>query len=1175
MSAPGQDIEQSHAADEPTTSSSPSPSRRDPVEDADDSFTRKRPRLDGGGTNLRAMSIESDSPRKSITSPHKEMVAMTIREHPALSPSPAEDEEHDHIPTGTSTTDRASTPTTSPAMIDGAEDDLTSPPVIEIIDDDDDEPSANFTVQLNAEDYFKQFPYQQRFRSTLEALREITKHVQNSKLGWCCDTLVRLCSHNQDLDIPHDLLPALTQWLHGLPDNPAAHLQSFYVTRILFWSDLANLVDKLLKRRYQWMTAFNTGQDDDMSRYPFGEQFGDDAAVDEAFSGFFGAYVRLCSHLFLVDVHLLNRPRPEEHYPLPLISEKHLRHLHTILRGEKTPLFHLLRREHAVDIRDIGDRLHTDFLTANGAQNLLRLADEAFRQIPTTKQAFIAMYTCQVLGTLGWTICRFPNASSGIDPAEYYRGTLLFFRKYTADLEDPAKITDANVARDMIIYFSSLIQEICQWDEDTAKSLADKLLGFPDPGSLSNSASYTNASTDLNDYLQYPEILPVLIANAWKFKLLRKYIVKGRMELRVMSISFMDTALVELHSEYNAINTSSKHPVLRYLADFLLRGQVVDYIISVDSHPQLISRSGNIVGFLVVTDRWVDSQADAVWKTVSHSTDPRVVAATMTMLRNIIGLMSSSDHLYLCTKIHDLPIESFTLDVLRFLRELTTKLLDRHPPVDWSQGRDNARPWNVCVRLLQDTAPRTGATKHDLDLNTEADDQLRLLACNIPEPDKYAIYQQCLGHIVGRSDAATGSVRVIYILASSGDITFLQQNEDIACQILEETPSFVRKEIENNSHCYQLPALQYRLELLALLVCRTGQIVPEDLYKSLWDHIVGEYALSNRARDLAWTQLLQAIKFSPNNDFCRQLVTTYVPTMNPQHYTPRLYDFVASYNFALTRKSVRIDGVEHLLLQVPGADLLWSLALSSPQGTIEEQAAHLLASRYVQIAQSREVTLPEVEIAHVGLVEQCMKELRSASKTLSAESDQSREDSKLRFGRVLMFLKQMLELIRQQPEFNRARRADSKVEPMDTDLPVMNAITIRYQFENDRQSITIALEDTVEDLSRKLCRATGCTKINLYAGGQKLNTAQRASQKIADTKISGQLLVQPIERGETTQVISAPVAGSSEFETSLVKHFDEIFGWMVADDATSQLVNSITHLRRYGPLLTACSSLTF
>ena len=38
-------------------------------------------------------------------------------------------------------------------------------------------------------------------------------------------------------------------------------------------------------------------------------------------------------------------------------------------------------------------------------------------------------------------------------------------------------------------------------------------------------------------------------------------------------------------------------------------------------------------------------------------------------------------------------------------------------------------------------------------------------------------------------------------------------------------------------------------------------------------------------------------------------------------------------------------------------------------------------------------------------------------------------------------------------------------------------------------------------------------------------------------------------------MISAPVAGCSEFETNLVKHFDEMFAWLDVDHAPNQLVS--------------------
>jgi ubiquitin carboxyl-terminal hydrolase 34 len=188
MSVQHHDIEQPPATDEHATLALPSPPRRDPEPDADDNFTRKRQRLDDGGAVLRAVSTEPESPSKAITSPHKEMVAMTIREHSPPSPSPVPDESCDRTNTGPPSSPK-SPPTRSPIMLDGARDGPDSPPVIEIIDDDEDDPSTGISVQLNVEDYFRQFPYTNRFQGhALHAVRGITEHVAKSKRNTCSKT---------------------------------------------------------------------------------------------------------------------------------------------------------------------------------------------------------------------------------------------------------------------------------------------------------------------------------------------------------------------------------------------------------------------------------------------------------------------------------------------------------------------------------------------------------------------------------------------------------------------------------------------------------------------------------------------------------------------------------------------------------------------------------------------------------------------------------------------------------------------------------------------------------------------------------------------------------------------------------------------------------------------------
>lgn len=926
-----------------------------------------------------------------------------------------------------------------------------------------------------------------------------------------------------------------------------------------FWLEFANLVNAVLRRRYQPINSLATTQHNDLGRYPLGEKF-DSERVDEIFTDFFCAYARVCSLLFLADVHQLSRPRTEEIFPYSLVSDGHIRHLYTLVRREKAPCFHLLHKEYAASTANMNSEIHKAFLSAHGAQNLLALTEEVFHRVPPSAQNEVALYASRSLSLLGWSL-RPPLTVGYCNVPAYCRGVLRFCHQYGSDLFNLDRISDAAIARELILHHSVLLCELCQWDTNIAKDLAREYLDLQDlqTPTMLPSAGETIEETvahDVESYLHDTTSLPELVSNAWKFKVLRKYVIKGKMDLRVLSIAAMDTALVDIWKEHNPGETTNKNLVIQFLADFLLQGRVVEYIVSVDSHPQLISRSGNIVGFLVVTNRWSDSQADTVWNTVANNPDPRVVIATMTMLRIIAGLMKPHGILHLCKKLYDLPIERYTLDILKFLRDLTGRLPPNSLQLDYSELDYKMRPWSICVRMMRDTAPSRDADKSLLDLHNEASEQLQSLLHIIPTEERHAIYKDCARHIADRTVQATGSVRVIYVLVAalhSEDGLFFQEHEQLSRQILREISALVNAERAVEPYSCQTLVLRYRLELLAFLICRASTAIPGDLYTELWHNTVGPGALSNAARDIAWDQFLHTINISPNNDFCEKLIGSYVPTMDPQFFTYGLFQFVANYKVPPTCQlhAANSEG-EAMALETPKDDLIWLLMTeSSPESTIGDRAAQLLATRYAQLDQTGGVTLVEAEAAHVSLVEKCMKELRCASKT-ARSSPNSAHGSESRCQRILVFQKLLLECIRQKPEFNRGRRADSKVD--EGDVPSEDAITIRYQYGNERQSVLMAPDHTLGDLYSRLCHATGLTKINLFAKGQRLDVATKTTQKISDVDFGGQLLIQRAEGAETTRPVLGTVAGTSAFETALLKHFDELFELMESDDPISQMM---------------------
>ncbi|KAF1967780.1 hypothetical protein BU23DRAFT_482478 [Bimuria novae-zelandiae CBS 107.79] len=1124
-----------------------SPPLRDSMEDADPSLTRKRPRLDSGSIDTPAMHVDPDfTHHTAAPTPAEQLVQMTIRSQPPSS-SHAEDA------TGSTSAGHANASPGEdilvPAVMDGPPDSSAdSPPVIAIDDDDDDDDdddadtmadyAASFHVEFDADAHMRAFPYDNG--NYIHAAQEIAKYFQG----------------NQPLD--GTILNQLTIWLEGLPHDPLTWL-GFYFDHSALWEEIGAVAGRVLNRRASLGGAFG---DSSMSE-------------EEIITRFLAYYLRFAVCLMQVDARMLSEWNSEDPYTNPILCYKHVRHACTILRNIVIPgtvhLFNMMRKEYDADIETMQTQLLQEYLDAEGIKHLLDLANQAHGKAPLIAQHWIVFNTALIMDTLIIFLLdpQMQLPSEVIDQTRLCQDTLAFFRKYDADLQNPNKVVDTGAVKDIITYFHSLLFNICRCDGGMAADLINELVDSRDPESSTVAFLEEKPFGDAT-YLRDPSEYPKLVSNAWKFKLLRKYIVKGRMELRVMSIGFMDSSLVELWKEYNGTLLSTGHPVMQYLADFLLHERVVDYIISVDSHPQLISRSGNIVGFLVVTHRYSNAQTDAIWNTISHSSDPRVVSATMTMLRGIYHLMLQTDQLYLCSKMYELPISSYTIDILRFLKDLTPKLLGKN--IDWSQTDPKARPWNVCIRVLQDTSPSKESTKTSDTLHHEAADQLRAVANFISNEERRQLLCQCASHIASKSPKASGSVRSIYILISAatyGDSGFFAEDPDIVRGIIEEMCAFVKNEIDMPFNA-QITGLQYRLELLSLMIYGVSDVIPPDLYQTIWDHLIGKHARTNHHRDLAWSKFLEAVKYKPDNDFCKQLISVCLPELDPLYYTPGMFDFVATYRFPTTRRSITSQEGTKTVLQIRGADLLWAMILSAPPQTIEDRAAKTLASRYIEVDLSEGVTLDELEEAHVALVEQCIKEMLSVYRTLrtgteteappdvdqmdTSSSDPMTQQNEQRFARIVMFLNLLLNFIRNKPELNRSKRSDSKVEPLDVELPLGDSVEINYTspVTNNKETILIGSENTLQDLYTRLCHAIGCTKLNLFAKGKRLNVLEKPSEKIADIGLGGQvLLVQKAPGAEISRPVLDLGGSSSIFETTVLSHFDELFSCMDADDYIS------------------------
>jgi ubiquitin carboxyl-terminal hydrolase 34 len=234
-------------------------------------------------------------------------------------------------------------------------------------------------------------------------------------------------------------------------------------------------------------------------------------------------------------------------------------------------------------------------------------------------------------------------------------------------------------------------------------------------------------------------------------------------------------------------------------------------------------------------------------------------------------------------------------------------------------------------------------------------------------------------------------------------------------------------------------------------------------------------------------------------------------------------------------------------------------------GTIEDHAAKLLASRYVEIDIDNDASVEDLEEAHVRLVEKCTQRLLSTYNALRSKpsednmdttpSDSERHQMETQFARTVLFQKLLLKMIRLKPEFSRTARSDSKVGVLEPEAVHQDAIEITYNVASMSgvQSIYMAPDNTLRDLEFRLCASTGFTKIYIIFMGKKLNLDNNGDQTLAEIgmRAKAHLLLQKAPGSETRQPTSNSNAGGSVFEMSILKHFDALFNCMDSDDSIS------------------------
>ena len=676
----------------------------------------------------------------------------------------------------------------------------------------------------------------------------------------------------------------------------------------------------------------------------------------------------------------------------------------------------------------------------------------------------------------------------------------------------------------------------------------------------------------------------------WKFLVFRKCLVEGRMEIRVQGVEHMQKELVSIYDRFmNKDASQSSNPVAQYVADLMLANRIVEYLVGVDSHPQLINRSGNIVGFLVITRRYRDAETDAIWRAVASSQDPRTADAILHMLHNFVGLSDYSSLLYLTTKLDELPLQAFDGSMINYAAFLLQNLR-----IQWQKSRTDDKmdlpPYQTCIRLIQrSSADDTLGFQKKRGLNQLAVSELQqLLQLGPPEPDKHTIFDECVADIRARNRSATGSYCAINTLISqqheevSG---FLARSYDLPNLAIEELSSMVdsdcfRPSSDETIDEYFVP----RLNLLEMVMRYVPDNIRSENGQRLWDSMLGKFSCQHHnLRDKAWLALVRVIEScSTSNSFIDKFVSTYLLDLDPTLFATK---HALAFAEQVINYELRVAPSPHVLPTVSvspsGAAFLWHMALTVPTGTIEIDAIRKLVAFYLDSPSAKHSPRAAIESVYVEVVQRCIVQLTSAATRLKASTDgtSSGEDEpmiivisehefnaqKLSFSRSLLILKEFVNGARSRPTYSPPRQAAAELPLRAQDL-IGSPLRIRYQaFSGGNNSGIHSIEvgdlETLADLFQRLANLTGFQKFTVIAGGQRVNLEQDAQKSLRDAQMDRKGLL--IVKKALDDNISSKVIPTSELmplQGEIMKHFNKLHPLLAMEH---ELAKEVWHSYRH------------
>jgi ubiquitin carboxyl-terminal hydrolase 34 len=717
-------------------------------------------------------------------------------------------------------------------------------------------------------------------------------------------------------------------------------------------------------------------------------------------------------------------------------------------------------------------------------------------------------------------------------------------------------------------------------------------LGAEVPGFARQLICASGVSVDDADYT-YLE----LVANhAWKFTIWHKFLRHGRMELRVCGVDRMCGELVIVFTNFIRDSADGRqNPLVKYLNRFLRENEIIPYVISAESHPQIIQRSANLVGFLSVSHTYTTADTDIIWNAAIEGEDPRTNQEILALLQRCFETAEEAHVVYVCQKLLTLASSRFDTRMLDFARSALVALRDKaqnhHAFSQYFNAPASYDPVGriLCLRLIRVVNALHSKLEywpifqdHFVQLLPTflqaSREQGRCLAVSEEEEDD--ILEAIRRDIEAHAEASMGAIVVVNCMLH---LKMLLEDSKIFVIDRCGLPQALVDEIAVLSANLPRETFQVRPYIDPPLTCLSHclTLVPEKFtdthLDSLWCSVLTGQSVHPDLRNHAWEILISIIRYSRQpNPAINRILSHYWPKLQPSDFSKAVLDFAVqsiAYETAISSQTMVAPGD---VVVIPGIERVWTIMLDAPSGTVETEATDFVIGQYLRSQLIVKAPRESVRATQLKLIDRCVNQvLGSASRLKSFAEVDFRSDpdestviiasaeeihiEESRFDRSLLFLRRFTEAVKVNPTCSpiASRQFDGlpefpkkKGESLEFKVQIFGN---KYLSEAQR-SVSVGKANTGADLWEYLSKISGFSSFAVINNGKSRTDLQEETSTLEDLKIArGALFVRKIEN--TVEAMPrARLRQCSPVDEKIILHFDDLYGLLESDDRLAKEV---------------------